>query len=120
MLNDNEHPEIQKFAEDLVVYAFMTSADNGGRLDLFKYVPLAWRLGEVSCLDYEDKKYSYVSWSEDVLQAYQNEDGKTSTYDTAISDEEFEEMILNYHCDDSIVRTQSLRKFNNSPKFYGT
>lgn len=120
MLNDNEHPEIQKFAEDLVVYAFMTSADNGGRLDLFKYVPLAWRLGEVSCLDYEDKKYSYASWSEDVLQAYQNEDGKTSTYDTAISDEEFEEMILNYHCDDSIVRTQSLRKFNNCTKFYGT
>lgn len=36
--------DIQKFARDLVVYAFYTSGEMSGRTKLFKYVPPSWRI----------------------------------------------------------------------------
>lgn len=35
--------DIQKFARDLIVYAFYTSGEMSGRTKLFKYVPPSWR-----------------------------------------------------------------------------
>lgn len=43
LLNDASHPEVQKFAKDLCVYAFVTSGDKGGRTKLFQYVPNSFR-----------------------------------------------------------------------------
>ena len=43
LLNDASHPEVQKFARDLCVYAFVTSGDQGGRTKLFQYVPNSFR-----------------------------------------------------------------------------
>lgn len=43
LLNDASHPEVQKFAKDLCVYAFVTSGDQGGRTKLFQYVPNSFR-----------------------------------------------------------------------------
>ena len=41
--NDTNHEELRKFAEDLCVYAFVTSADKGGSKTIFSYVPNYWR-----------------------------------------------------------------------------
>ena len=43
LLNDASHPEVQKFARDLCVYAFVTSGDQGGRTKLFQFVPNSFR-----------------------------------------------------------------------------
>ena len=43
--DDNpEHANLRKFAEDLILYAFYTSADTAGFTKIFKYVPNEWRL----------------------------------------------------------------------------
>lgn len=44
LLHDEDHPEIQKFAEDLVVYSFITSGDTIGFTKFFNYVPNSWRI----------------------------------------------------------------------------
>lgn len=46
--NDNESLQnaIRKLANDLVVYAFITSGDTKGSTKLFQYVPDSWRNGE--------------------------------------------------------------------------
>lgn len=46
--NDNERLQnaVRKLANDLVVYAFITSGDTKGSTKLFKYVPDSWRNGE--------------------------------------------------------------------------
>jgi hypothetical protein len=44
LLHDNKHPELKKFAQDLVIYSFITSADKGGFNKFFKYVPDSWRI----------------------------------------------------------------------------
>lgn len=43
MLNDTEHEDMQEFARDLVVYAFLTSADTNGFTKFFKLVPAEWK-----------------------------------------------------------------------------
>lgn len=46
--NDNERLQnaIRKLANDLVIYAFITSGDTKGSTKLFQYVPDSWRNGE--------------------------------------------------------------------------
>ena len=46
--NDNERLQnaIHKLANDLVIYAFITSGDTKGSTKLFQYVPDSWRNGE--------------------------------------------------------------------------
>ena len=69
LLHDNLHPELQKFARDLVVYAFFTSVDNGGNRDLFKYVPNSWKIesGYAAWMlnALEDFKEGKYTWTED-------------------------------------------------------
>lgn len=43
LLEDGSHPEIQQFARELFVYAFVTSADNQGKTKFFNYVPNSLR-----------------------------------------------------------------------------
>lgn len=46
--NDNERLQnaVRKLANDLVIYAFITSGDTKGSTKLFQYVPDSWRNGE--------------------------------------------------------------------------
>jgi len=63
--DDNpNHAEARKFAEDLCVYAFVTSADQTGRTKLFSYVPNYWREGSGS------SDLSYVDYIREQLKIY--------------------------------------------------
>lgn len=46
LLNDHDST-VRAFARDLIVYAYMTSGEDAGWNNLFKYVPSAWMKGEV-------------------------------------------------------------------------
>lgn len=43
LLTDAKHPELQRFAKRLVVYAFITSGDTNINGSIFRYVPFSWR-----------------------------------------------------------------------------
>lgn len=74
LLNDGKHPDIQKFALDLCVYAFFTSADRGGSKTIFSFVPNSFRenSGYVSAIrellwDMKDPNY-YKDKCEEIIQ----------------------------------------------------
>jgi hypothetical protein len=61
LLNDPTHPELQSFARDLVMYAYITSGGNSGN-NLFKFIPNSWKLNS-----YEDNdaSHSYAQYMQD-------------------------------------------------------
>ena len=74
LLNDGKHPDIQKFALELCVYAFFTSADRGGSKTIFSFVPNSFRenSGYVSAIrellwDMKDPNY-YKDKCEEIIQ----------------------------------------------------
>ena len=99
LLQDCKYPELQQFARELIVYAFITSGDNGGNYDLFKYVPNTWRLGQteegVSYADHMAQQHTKYVDGVDVLD-----------------DNDFEDVILNMWQDDNIVPKYSMYRKN--------
>lgn len=99
LLQDCKYPELQQFARELVVYAFITSGDNGGNYDLFKYVPNTWRLGQteegVSYADHMAQQHTKYVDGVDVLD-----------------ESDFEDVILNMWQDDNIVPKYSMYRKN--------
>ena len=85
LLHDNKHPLLKQFAEDLVVYAFVTSGDQGGFTKFFKQVPFSWR-----------KESGYGDFIQDKLFEFQTSE---------INKEQLRDAILNNWFDDDIVRT---------------
>ena len=75
LLHDDKHPKLREFAEDLVVYAFVTSGDQGGFTKFFKQVPFSWR-----------KESGYADFIARKLVEYQSTD---------IDNEQLEDAILN-------------------------
>lgn len=66
LLNDNTHEDIQKFARDLIMYAFITSGGNTGA-NLFKYIPNSWKLDS-----YQDghAENGFAQYMQDQLEMY--------------------------------------------------
>ena len=90
LLHDNKHPLLKEFAEDLVVYAFITSGDQGGFTKMFKQVPFSWR-----------KESGYGDFIKDKIRQFESEQ---------ISKEVLRDAILNNWFDNDIVRTYYFTK----------
>ena len=97
LLHDTRHPALKKFAEDLVVYAFVTSGDKGGFTKFFKQVPLSWR-----------KESGYGRYIQDKINDLTVGDLEEETIDDA---------ILNNWFDNDIVRTYYAKNKNEVPQF---
>lgn len=97
LLHDNKHPKLKEFAEDLVVYAFVTSGDKQGFTKFFKQVPLSWR-----------KESGYASEIQDRLLQYKGEQ---------LSQEMIDDTILNNWFDNDIVPTFYLIDKEKRPNF---
>ena len=63
LLNDSDE-HVRRFANDLIIYAFMSSGEFKGWSKLFKYVPASWITGESSLSD-----TSYSDYIENVLSS---------------------------------------------------
>jgi len=108
LLNDGTHPELQQFAEDLIVYAFMTSADCGGMTDMFKFVPVEWRIGESSCLYSDNKEWSYAKYCKKMLDKYnavKKDSNLSLPADIDLSNEEMDDLILSFSWNNNIIRS---------------
>lgn len=100
LLDDATHPDIQQFARDLIVYAFITSGDMGGANNLFKYVPNMWKMFA------EDQSYenSYAKYMQDVLNQY-----KANV--SVLTDEDITDIILNSWHDDRLIPSKKIKNF---------
>lgn len=93
LLEDNEHPELQKFARDLIVYSFITTGGNGGSNNIFKYIPTSWLVNP----DGAGYDLSYAAYMSLKLKNYQEGAGfKNSTHD---------DIILNNWTDNQFIPT---------------
>lgn len=99
LLQDCKYPELQQFAIELIVYAFITSGDNGGNYDLFKYVPNTWRLGQTE---------EGVSYADHMAQQH----AKYVDGVDVLDENDFEDVILNMWQDDNIVPKYSMYRKN--------
>lgn len=89
--------KIQKFARDLVVYAFYTSGEMSGSTKLFKYVPPSWRV-YYSRDGQESGGYAdyFARVKEDKKNQYEN------------IDDIIDKLCRNLWCKDKFVRTMNI------------
>ena len=57
LLNDDDR-YVRNFANDLIIYAFLTSGEYNGWTHMFKYVPYNWRIGNTRGFDHKVETYS--------------------------------------------------------------
>lgn len=95
LLNDTRYPELQKFARDLIMYAFITAGDNGGRNDIMKFIPNSWKI-----------ESGYVDHMVNVLDKFND---NKFTVDSTLSVEEIEDIILNNWYDDNYIHTVNVK-----------
>lgn len=93
LLNDATHPEIQQFARDLIMYAFITSGGNSGN-NLFKFIPNSWKLNSYGNDTAED---GYAQYMQDQLELYQNSETPINI--------DIDEIVLNNWHDDRFIPT---------------
>lgn len=83
LLHDDKHPKLKEFAEDLVVYAFVTSGDQGGFTKFFKQVPFSWR-----------KESGYADFITRKLVEYQSTDIDNAQLEDAILNNWFNSLLV--------------------------
>jgi len=93
----------------LIVYAFLTSASNGGKHDLFRFVPYSWITGDCELLKYSGIP-TFAEYISDLI--YTLNDKKS---ELVFSDDEVDEMIANFSNDDNIVKIVSIGRINTMP-----
>jgi len=116
LLNNSQNDDIKRFAEELVVYSFMTSASSGGKYDIFKFVPPQWSTGDCLQLKHvmNGETDSFAAYMNNILSGLQKSE-TTPHY----SNDELSEMILNFAFDDNIVPEQKANRVANTEAFYG-
>ena len=86
---------IRKLADDLAIYAFMTSADTRGFTKFFKYVPISWR----KSIGYSDEMESaFNDFSNGNVYVVDDTSGRSDGFLIDI-----DEFFLNFAYDDTIV-----------------
>lgn len=112
MYNDTKIPGMRKFAIDLALYAFLTSADTNGFNKFFRYVP-----NEIKKELTTNQYGSYVDYMRDLLIQYQGA-GITSM----LSLDQIDDIILNNWSDDSfvpVIKQKNVFGRIYNPKFDG-
>ena len=97
LLHDNKHEKLKEFAEDLVIYAFVTSGDQGGFTKFFKQVPFSWR-----------KESGYGDFIDQKLEEFQSQE---------ISKSDLEDAMLNNWFDNQIIPTRYLYYYEDKKKY---
>ncbi len=78
-LYDSVDPEVSTFARDLIYYSFITSGDNAGMNNFFKYLPNKMRrdIGYADYIEHQLEQFKYgsanISWKEVFLNNWQND-----------------------------------------------
>lgn len=95
---------VRNFANDLAIYAFMSSADNKQRTSFFKYVPLSWRQSFGYCDEIHNAFEEYNNSSFSPLEG-------SSKYSI-----NYDDFIQNFAYDDNIIPVTKNKIYINSPQ----
>jgi len=104
LLEDSEHPELQQFARELIVYAFITTGGNGGANNIFKYIPTSWLVNP----DNSGYTNSYAYHMAQILENYRY--NRQPLFNEAVDD-----IILNNWTDYRFIPSIDISKVD---KFY--
>lgn len=94
LLEDTDHPELQQFARDLIVYAFITNGGNGGSNNIYKYIPTSWLVNP----DNTGYSNSFAYYMSNELDAYRSGD-------IIFDKKDADEVILNNWTDNQFIPT---------------
>lgn len=107
MLNytNDKNPKLQEamrgIANDLAIYAFMTSADSKGFVKFFKYVPLQWR-----------QDFGYCKYMKEAADYYKGNLESNRDYSINI-----DELLLNFASDNNIIPTTNTKTEKGYSRF---
>lgn len=107
MLNytNDKNPKLQEamrgIANDLAIYAFMTSADSKGFVKFFKYVPLQWR-----------QDFGYCKYMKEAADYYKGNLESNRDYSINI-----DELLLNFASDNNIIPTTNKKTEKGYSRF---
>ncbi len=116
--NDNENLQnsVRKLANDLVIYAFITSGDTKGSTKLFQYVPASWRNGEFN----PEGVTSYAEFIRnklDELNGYG--ETKIDLDDVILNNWQNDQFVPRYRIDDKAEAQKLTPIFTNGRNTYG-
>lgn len=116
--NDNERLQnaIRKLANDLVIYAFITSGDTKGSTKLFQYVPDSWRNGEFN----PEGVTSYAEFIRnklDELNGYG--ETKINLDDVILNNWQNDQFVPRYRIDDKAEAQKLTPIYTNGRHTYG-
>lgn len=116
--NDNEKLQnsVRKLANDLVIYAFITSGDTKGSTKLFQYVPDSWRNGEFN----PEGVTSYAEFIRnklDELNGYG--ETKIDLDDVILNNWQNDQFVPRYRVDDKAEQKKLTPIYTNGRHTYG-
>ena len=109
MYTDEDHPEIQEFAKDLAIYAFLTSGDQPGMTKFFRYVPNSIRNDLKITLDSGEEE-SYSEYIDRMRRLF-------STEGFELSDDQIDQIIEQNWYDEDFVKTFNTVRYSNGKKY---
>lgn len=116
--NDNERLQnaVRKLANDLVVYAFITSGDTKGSTKLFQYVPDSWRNGEFN----PEGVISYAEFIRNKLDELNGYDGnKIDLDDVILNNWQNDQFVPKYRIDDKAEQQKLTPIYTDGRNTYG-
>lgn len=116
--NDNERLQntVRKLANDLVVYAFITSGDTKGSTKLFQYVPDSWRNGEFN----PEGVTSYAEFIRNKLDELNGYDEtKIDLDDVILNNWQNDQFVPRYRIDDKAEQQKLTPIYTDGRNTYG-
>lgn len=96
----------RNLANDLAIYAFMTSADSKGFTKFFKYVPLSWR-----------KSFGYDKYIHQAFEEYNNTIDFSENETLGRFDVDYDDFIQNFMYDNNIIPELRMKTANGNDRF---
>lgn len=116
--NENEalQNSVRKLANDLVVYAFITSGDTKGSTKLFQYVPASWRNGEFN----QNGVVSYAEYIRNRLDDFNGEGRvKVNLDDVILNNWQDNQFVPIYRVDKNANEQRLTPIFSDGRNVYG-
>lgn len=116
--NDNERLQnaVRKLANDLVIYAFITSGDTKGSTKLFQYVPDSWRNGEFN----PEGVTSYAEFIRNKLDELNGYDEtKIDLDDVILNNWQNDQFVPRYRIDDKAEQQKLTPIYTDGRNTYG-
>lgn len=109
LLNDDDQ-YVRNFANDLIIYAFLTSGEYNGWTHMFKYVPYNWKVGKTRGFDHNVETYS--QFTKRMLAG-----GLSEIIDNIGNFDVLDDVVANNFMNSSIIRSSRIVEQDHTVNF---